>query len=86
MQQHPYKMWKAKGNYMFPIFNSKFKVPFHSMQYQSLPRIYEQNASLEIAWTRVLKKKNPSISGKESPFFQKIFKGLILIDLKILNC
>ena len=75
-KQHPYKMWKVKGNYMFPIFNSKFKVPFHSMQYQSLPRIYEQNASLEIAWTRIIKKKNPSISGKRIiPFFSKNFQG-----------
>ena len=75
-KQHPYKMWRVKGNLIKPIFNNKNKTPWHNIQYAELPKIYEQNASLEIAWTRVLKKKIPTISGKRViPFFSKNFEG-----------
>lgn len=75
-KQHPYKMWRVKGNLIKPIFNNKNKTPWHSRQYVELPKIYEQNASLEIAWTRVLRKKIPTISGKRIiPFFSKNFEG-----------
>jgi len=52
--QHPAKMWVLCGEYMQPILPySNNKTPWHSMQYAALPEIYIQNASLEIAWTRV---------------------------------
>jgi len=42
--------------------------PWHSRQYQSLPPVYVQNASLEIAWSRVVTELH-SISGDVvSPF------------------
>ena len=44
-QQHPYKMWKIKNDFMKPIFNFKNKTPYHSRQYADLPKIYVQNAS-----------------------------------------
>lgn len=68
-KQHPYKMWKIKNNFMKPIFNFKNKTPYHSRQYADLPKIHVQNASLEIAWTRLLKKKYPTISGKRIASF-----------------
>lgn len=75
-KQHPYKMWKIKGKYILPVFDKKNKIPFHSRQYADLPRVFEQNASLEFAWTRILKKKNSSISGtKIVPFFSRNFEG-----------
>ena len=59
-KQHPAKMWVLKKGIMFPLLKSKkTNVPMHSKQYQDLPEIYVQNASLEIAWTKVLYKKNP---------------------------
>ena len=55
---------------------SQKKIPSHSRQYAQLPKIYAQNASIEIAWTKVLKNKNPSISGKKIiPYFSKGFDG-----------
>jgi len=75
-KQHPFKMWKLKGKYMVPLIKSQKKIPFHSRQYAQLPKIYTQNASIEIAWTKVLKNKNPSISGKKIiPYFSKGFDG-----------
>ena len=38
----------------YPILEGKIDgTPFHSSQYSVLPEIYVQNASLEIAWTKV---------------------------------
>lgn len=53
--QHPAKMWVVRGRRMLPLlpFGSD-AAPWHSMQYASLPQIYIQNASLEIAWSRVV--------------------------------
>jgi CMP-N,N'-diacetyllegionaminic acid synthase len=54
-QQHPGKMWVIRGNRMTPLLPlSPPEQPWHSSQYQSLPEVYVQNASLEIAWSRVV--------------------------------
>ena len=68
--QHPGKMWVVNGEYISPFLPLKNgDVPYHSSQYASLPEIYVQNASLEIAWSRVVKNQH-SISGSIiAPFF-----------------
>ncbi len=52
--QHPAKMWVVRNNRLLPIMPfGPERQPWHSSQYGSLPLVYVQNASLEIAWTRV---------------------------------
>jgi len=52
--QHPGKMWITRNNRMLPLLPfSKDSTPWHSSQYSALPDIYIQNASLEIAWSRI---------------------------------
>ena len=54
-QQHPGKMWVVRGRRMTPLLPlGPADQPWHSSQYPSLPEVYVQNASLEIAWTRVV--------------------------------
>ena len=64
--QHPCKMWKIEDDYMVPFVNLEEKgplgQPLHSSQYPSLPEVYVQNASLEIAYTETVNKYN-NISG-----------------------
>ena len=61
--QHPGKMWRITGNRMTPVLPfSLNETPWHSCQYQALPEVYVQNASLEIAYTRVVMKRR-TISG-----------------------
>lgn len=53
-EQHPGKMWVIDGARMKPFApQGPGPTPYHSMQYAALPPVYVQNASLEIAWTRV---------------------------------
>lgn len=53
--QHPGKMWVIRGRRMLPLLPlGPADQPWHSSQYPSLPEVYVQNASLEIAWTRVV--------------------------------
>jgi N-acylneuraminate cytidylyltransferase len=53
--QHPGKMWVLRGKYMLPLLPiGPADPPWHSSAYQSLPEVYVQNASLEIAWSRVV--------------------------------
>ena len=50
-------------------------IPWHSSQYDSLPEIYVQNASLEIAWTKTLLNQQ-SISGEMvKPFITDSSEG-----------
>lgn len=53
--QHPAKMWRVEGSRMAPVLQNPnlHEPPWHSQQYPSLPEVYVQNASLEIARTEV---------------------------------
>ncbi len=75
--QHPGKMWRLEGKYMKPIMENPDKngTPWHSMQYQSLPEIYEQNASLEIARCSVPLEKGTIAGEKIIPFITKGYEG-----------
>ena len=63
-KQHPGKMWVKHDQFIIPLIDESTSdgTPFHSNQYDALPEIYVQNASLEIAWTKVIKEFN-NISG-----------------------
>ena len=52
--QHPGKMWVVRGDRMCPLLPFGGDQPWHSTPDQALPPVYVQNASLEIAWTRVV--------------------------------
>jgi N-acylneuraminate cytidylyltransferase len=75
-RQHPGKMWVVRGNRMLPLLPlSPPEQPWHSSQYQSLPEVYVQNASLEIAWTRVVFKQRTIAGTVLMPFFTKGYEG-----------
>lgn len=76
-RQHPGKMWVIEGQRMRPLLSGgPANPPWHSTPYDALPAVYVQNASLEIAWTRVVFEKQ-SISGEEIvPFFTDLYEGL----------
>jgi CMP-N,N'-diacetyllegionaminic acid synthase len=76
-RQHPFKMWKVNGKRMKPFLQnlSTEKTPWHSRPYQSLPEIFVQNASLEIAWSS-LPIEQGTISGESIiPFFTDKYEG-----------
>lgn len=75
--EHPAKMWRVDRGRMAPVLQNPDPAgaPWHSSPYQTLPEIYVQNASLEIARTRVVLETN-SISGREiRPFFTQGYEG-----------
>jgi len=61
--EHPAKMWIVSDDRMSPVLQNPdpYGAPWHSMPYQALPEIHVQNASLEIAWSRVV--EQDSITG-----------------------
>ncbi|WP_091959171.1 acylneuraminate cytidylyltransferase family protein [Bradyrhizobium shewense] len=75
-KQHPGKMWVIRGGRMLPLLPfSNGDTPWHSSQYASLPLVYAQDASLEIAWSRVPLKLN-SIAGEAIiPFVSQGYEG-----------
>jgi CMP-N,N'-diacetyllegionaminic acid synthase len=76
-KQHPGKMWVVRGRYMVPLLplTPPGGQPWHSSQYQSLPEVYAQNASLEIAWTRVVSEGRTIAGDTLMPFFTRGFEG-----------
>lgn len=53
--QHPAKMWVVRGRRMTPLLPlGPAHQPWHSSQYPSLPEVFVQNASLEIAKSSVV--------------------------------
>lgn len=74
--QHPGKMWVIDGKSMQPLMKETLNgVPFHSCQMAALPEIYVQNASLEIAWTRVVKEYRTIAGNNIIPFITEGLEG-----------
>lgn len=65
VSQHPGKMWIDAGRYIIPMLEHRHPdgTPWHSSPTQTLPPYYVQNASLEMAWTWVLRQYR-TISGE----------------------
>ena len=75
-KQHPGKMWVVRGNRMVPLLPlTPAEQPWHSSQYQSLPEVYAQNASLEIAWSRVVFEGRTIAGDVLMPFFTEDYEG-----------
>lgn len=74
--QHPAKMWVVRGGRMLPLLPfGPAAQPWHSSQYPSLPEIYVQNASLEIAWTQVAQDQGTIAGNTIMPFFTENYEG-----------
>ncbi len=74
--QHPGKMWVVRGSRMMPLLPlGPAEKPWHSSQYPSLPEIYVQNASLEIAWSRVVFENRTIAGNVVMPFFTVGYEG-----------
>lgn len=74
--QHPGKMWVVRSGRMTPLLTQPpSEQPWHSSQYQSLPEVYVQNASLEIAWSRVVFNGRTIAGETVAPFFTTGYEG-----------
>jgi N-acylneuraminate cytidylyltransferase len=79
--QHPGKMWIVRGSRMVPLlpFGPDDR-PWHSTPYQALPPVYVQNASLEIAWTRVVFERRSIAGDVLVPFLTEGYEGFDIND------
>lgn len=76
VSQHPGKMWIVRGNRMLPLLPlSPEKQPWHSTQMAALPEVWVQNASLEIAWSRVIFEGLNIAGVSVMPFFTDEVEG-----------
>jgi CMP-N,N'-diacetyllegionaminic acid synthase len=75
-KQHPGKMWVVRGRRMVPLLPlGPAEQPWHSSQYPTLPVIHVQNASLEIAWSRVVFEGRTIAGEVLMPFFTEGCEG-----------
>jgi CMP-N,N'-diacetyllegionaminic acid synthase len=75
-QEHPGKMWVVRNQRMTPVMPfANGGTPWHSSQYAALPEIYIQNASLEIAWSRIALEQNTIAGESIIPFFSIYNEG-----------
>ena len=78
-RQHPGKMWVVRGRRMHPLLPlTPENQPWHSSQYQSLPEVYVQNASLEIGRTQVVFEGRTIAGNVLLPFFTQGYEGFDL--------
>jgi len=79
--QHPGKMWIVRGHRMYPLLPfGNGEQPWHSTPYQALPQVYVQNASLEIAWTRVVRERRTIAGDVLVPFLTEGYEGFDIND------
>jgi N-acylneuraminate cytidylyltransferase len=66
---------------MFPLLPfGPPEQPWHSTPYQALPTVYVQNASLEIAWTRVVTERRTIAGDVLVPFLTEGYEGFDIND------
>jgi CMP-N,N'-diacetyllegionaminic acid synthase len=76
VSQHPGKMWVVRGKRMLPLLpHGPEKQPWHSTQMAALPEVFVQNASLEIAWSRVVFDGLNIAGASVMPFFTDEVEG-----------
>jgi N-acylneuraminate cytidylyltransferase len=74
--QHPGKMWVIRGRRILPLLPiGPADQPWHSSQYPSLPEVYVQNASMEIAWSRVVLEGRTIAGHVVMPFLTRDAEG-----------
>ena len=74
-------MWVVRGDRMFPLLPfGPAEQPWHSTPYQALPPVYVQNASLEIAWTRVVFERRTIAGDVLVPFLTEGYEGFDIND------
>lgn len=84
-KQHPGKMWVLQDKLIKPLLSETIlnkKAPWHSTPYQALPEVYIQNASLEIAWCRVVFSGRTIAGDIIMPFLTQGYEGLDINDAK----
>jgi CMP-N,N'-diacetyllegionaminic acid synthase len=82
-RQHPAKMWIVRGRRMLPLLPmGPAEQPWHSSQYAALFEVYAQNASLEIAWTRVVFAGRTIAGHTLVPFFTEGLEGFDINDAR----
>jgi CMP-N,N'-diacetyllegionaminic acid synthase len=75
-REHPGKMWVVRGKRMYPLLTiGPAELPWHSTPYQALPVVYAQNASLEMAWSRVVFEGHTIAGEVIMPFFTEGYEG-----------
>jgi CMP-N,N'-diacetyllegionaminic acid synthase len=75
-RQHPGKMWVLADDLLEPLLEQPTdRTPYHSSQYQTLPKVYVQNSSLEIAWTHVALELGEIAGPRVAPFFTSGLEG-----------
>jgi len=84
VKQHPGKMWAIRGNRMTPLMPlvREDGTPWHSSQMASLPEFYVQNASLEIAWSRVALEDGTIAGSVVVPFLTSEMEGFDINDME----
>lgn len=82
VRQHPGKMWAVRGTRMFPLMPllRDDGTPWHSSQMASLPEFYIQNASLEIAWTKMAMETRTIAGNVLVPFLTDEMEGFDIND------
>ena len=75
-KQHPGKMWVVQGGRMLPLMPfTNESTPWHSSQYTMLPIVYSQDASLEIAWSRLPLERSTIAGQSIIPFVSEGLEG-----------
>lgn len=82
-RQHPGKMWLVDGARMNPLLaGGPERPPWHSTPYQALPPVHVQNASLEIAWCRVVRDTGTIAGAVLAPFLTEGVEGFDVNDAR----
>jgi len=70
VREHPAKAWVVRHNRLLPLlpFGPEER-PWHSSQYPSLPEMFIQDASMEIAWTRLPLREGTQVGTAIMPYY-----------------
>lgn len=78
VSEHPGKAWQFVGQRIVPVLLQPSSQPFHDSQLASLPPVFVQNASLEIAWTSTVEDTGTISGPRVMGFLSEGYEGFDL--------
>jgi len=77
VSEHPGKMWSLSDSQMLPLLPFRFDgQPWHSSPTQSLPQLFVQDASIEIAWVKTFRNYGTISGTRIVPFVNEGYQSL----------
>ena len=80
VSQHPMKMWMIKNEHLIPFQGDSCEREIYNLPKQKLPKLYVQNGSVDVVWSKTITQKKSMTGDKIFPMVMDIWDSVNIDD------